>query len=280
MGRVAKRYIAGESRSDAVASIRSLNSAGCSCTVDVLGEFITRIDQARETAQEYQLLLDDLKEAGLDATISVKLTAFGLLLDPAICESLVDGLVRRAADHGSFVRIDMEDSKCTDATLDLVRKIHAKGLPTGAVLQAYLHRTVEDARALAEIGIPVRLCKGIYREPPRIAYQDREQIRQSFRDTLRVLLETGTPVGIATHDEVLVADAEAMITELSVARERYEFQMLLGVREWLRDEITARGHRMRVYVPYGAAWYGYSVRRLRENPTIAGHAFRAMLGFR
>lgn len=280
VGRVARRYIAGETVDDALASIRTINAAGASCTVDVLGEFIEDMAEARATAAEYARMQDGIAAAGVDATVSIKLTAFGLLLDGAACAELVRGVVRRAQEQGSFVRIDMEDSPCTDRTLDLARALFAEGFPVGTVLQAYLHRTEEDCRALGALGMPIRLCKGIYREPPDIAFQDREEVRDSYRRSLRALFESGTRVGIATHDEVLVADAKRLIRELDVPPERYEFQMLLGVREWLRDEILADGHRMRIYVPYGAAWYGYSVRRLRENPSIAGHVFKAMLGFK
>jgi proline dehydrogenase len=280
VGRVARRYIAGETIESAVGAIRKMNQAGVSCTVDVLGEFIHDLSEARETAAEYGRLQDAIAAAKLDATVSIKLTAFGLLLDEAVCEQLVRGLVEDAAAHGSFVRLDMEDSPCTDRTLALTRRLHADGLPVGTVLQSYLRRTVDDARALAADGIPVRLCKGIYREPPEIAFQEREEVRQNYRDALRALLEGGARVGIATHDEVLVADAQAMVADLAVDRERFEFQMLLGVRPWLREEIVAKGYKTRVYVPYGAAWHGYSVRRLRENPAIAGHVMKAMLGFK
>lgn len=280
VGRVARRYIAGETVNDALASIRTINAAGAACTVDVLGEFIEDLSEARETAAEYGRMQDGIAQAGVDATVSVKLTAFGLLLDEDVCERLVREVVERARDQGSFVRIDMEDSPCTDATLRLARTLFAEGLPVGTVVQAYLHRTEADCRELGALGMPIRLCKGIYREPPEIAFQDREQVRDSYRRSLRALFESGTAVGIATHDEVLVQDALAMIDELQIPKQRYEFQMLLGVREWLRDEILAKGHRMRIYVPYGAAWYGYSVRRLRENPAIAGHVFKAMLGFK
>lgn len=280
VGRVARRYIAGETIADAVAAIRRLNALGAEATVDVLGEFIRELSEAEATAAEYGRMQDAIEREGLRANVSVKLTAFGLLLDRGRCLELVRALAVRAARHGSFVRVDMEDSPCTDATLSLVRTLRSEGLPVGVVLQAYLRRTAADAAALAAEGVPVRLCKGIYRERPEIAFQDREEIRESYRRNLRTLLGGTARVAIATHDEVLVADAQRLIAELRIPKERYEFQMLLGVREWLRDEILAAGHSLRVYVPYGTAWYGYSVRRLRENPAIAGHVFRSMLGKR
>lgn len=280
VGRVARRYIAGETLPDAVRTIRELNARGAVCTVDVLGEFITDLASAERTAAEYGRLIDAIAAESLRSGVSVKLTAFGLSLDPDRCLALVRSVVDRAEGHGLFVRIDMEDSPVTDATLDVVRTLFAEGKPVGAVLQSYLHRTVDDAAALAAEGIPVRICKGIYKEPPEIAYQDREEIRDSYRRALRVLLEGEGNVAIATHDEVLVAAAREMTRELKVSKDRYEYQMLLGVRHWMRDDLIKSGERVRIYVPYGADWYGYSTRRLKENPEIAGHVFKAMLGFK
>lgn len=280
VGRVANRYIAGEALGDAVNTIRDLNAQGAVCTVDVLGEFITDIASAERTTAEYERLIDAIAAESLRSGVSVKLTAFGLALEPERCMALVRRLVDRAASHGLFVRIDMEDSPVTDATLDVVRTLFREGKPVGAVLQAYLHRTVDDAKALADEGIPVRICKGIYREPPEIAYQDREEVRDSYRRALRVLLEGAGSVAIATHDEVLVAAARELTRELKTPKDRYEYQMLLGVRHWMRDDLIKSGERVRIYVPYGADWYGYATRRLKENPEIAGHVFKAMLGFR
>lgn len=280
VGRVARRYIAGETLDEALATIRDLGTRGATTTIDVLGEFIRDFGEAEATAREYERVLDALVREKLPVNVSVKLTAFGLLLDRDRCLGLVRALARRAADGGGFVRVDMEDSSCTDATLAVARTLRSEGLPVGVVLQAYLRRTAADAAALAAEGMPVRLCKGIYREPPEIAFQDRKEVRASYSRNLRVLLRGPARVGIATHDEVLLDDARSALHEWSVPRERYEFQMLLGVRERLRDELLAQGHPVRIYVPFGRAWYGYSVRRLRENPAIAGHVFRAMLGRR
>jgi proline dehydrogenase len=278
VGKVARRYIAGETLEDAVRTIRALNGQGAVCTVDVLGEFITTFDEAVTTAQGYEDLLDAIERENLDSNVSVKLTALGLLIDEARCTDLVRGIARKAQAQGNFVRVDMEDSPVTDMTLRLVRTLVDEGLPVGAVLQAYLRRTVDDAKSLANAGIPVRLCKGIYREPEAIAFHDREAIRDSYREALRVLLEGKGRVAIATHDDVLVDHAKALAKELEVPADRYEYQMLLGVREWLRDELIEAGEKVRIYVPFGTAWYGYSTRRLRENPQIAGHVFRALLG--
>lgn len=280
VGRVARRYIAGETIADAVATIRKLNAKGAVCTVDVLGEFIEDLAEARVTAQQYGDMLDAIEANSLDGNISVKLTALGLLLDETACTAFVRDLAGQAQGHGSFVRVDMEDSPVTDATLSLVQTLRAEGLPVGAVLQAYLHRTRADAQALADAGMPVRLCKGIYNEPEEIAYKDREEIRQSYRDCLDILLAGSGQIGVATHDEVLVAYALDRIAAVRPGRENVEFQMLLGVRAWMRDELLAKGYAVRIYVPFGESWYGYSKRRLRENPEIAGHVVRAMLGFK
>jgi len=280
VGRVARRYIAGETVDDAVRVIRELNAKGADATVDVLGEFITDFAEARATADEYGRMLDAIQREKLRANISVKLTAFGLGLDPAACRALVRDLAAKVASQGSFLRIDMENTPYTDATLAIVRALRSEGLPVGCVIQAYLRRTDADVAALAAEGVPVRLCKGIYRESHEVAYQDREEVRASYKRNLRKLLEGKGRVAIATHDEVLVGHAMDLIDELKPAPDRYEFQMLLGVREWLRDEILAKKHRMRIYVPFGKAWYGYSVRRLRENPAIAGHVFKSMFARR
>jgi proline dehydrogenase len=278
VGRVARRYIAGETLDDAVATIRSLNARGADTTVDVLGEYIHAFTEAEATAAEYLKVLDAIQHERLRSNVSIKLTAFGLGLDRDRCLSLVRTLAQRAASKSLFVRIDMENSPYTDATLAIARQLRGEGLPVGVVIQAYLRRTEKDAADLAAAGMPVRLCKGIYRESADIAFHDREEIRSSYRRCLRALLRGTAKVGIATHDEVLVRDARSALQEMQVPKERYEFQMLLGVHERLRDEILRDGHPVRIYVPFGRSWYGYSMRRLRENPAIAGHVFRAMFG--
>ena len=276
VARVARRYIAGESVAEAVATVRSLRAEGCEATVDVLGEFITRMDQAEATAAAYLATVRALRDAGVGVNVSVKLTAFGLLLDAAACERLVEGVAREAASAGGFVRIDMEDSPCTDRTLAVHDALRAKGLPVGAVLQARLLRTPADASRLGGEGVPVRLCKGIYLEPAAIAHTGHGEIRDAYLECLERLLRGKGRVGIATHDDVLVRGAEALLARLGVPRERYEFQMLLGVLPDLRRSLVAKGHPLRVYVPYGTQWYAYSTRRLRENPEVAGNILKAM----
>ena len=266
--RLAAPYIAGPSLEDAVGVVRRLNGEDKLATIDVLGEEITNAAAAREIAQAYHRVLARIEGEKLDSNISVKLTGLGLELDYGLCRENLEAVVEDARIRGSFVRIDMEDSSTTDATLRLYRELHAAGRENlGVVLQAYLRRTLADAVGLAK----VRLCKGIYAEPASVAFHDPEEIRDSFRATLRVLLGQGSYVGIATHDEALIVDALAQVRERGLSPDRYEFQMLLGVRAARGDELVREGHRLRVYVPFGTYWYEYSMRRLQENPTIAGY---------
>lgn len=264
--RVSSRYIAGTELADARRVVAELNAAGKLATVDVLGEEITTAEEAEEITRAYLDMLDAIEADGLDSNVSVKLTGLGLKLDPALARENLT----RIASHGTFVRIDMEDSSTTDATLDLYRELRDEGFDNlGVVLQAALRRTVDDARALA--GANVRLCKGIYIEPVEIAYRGFEEIRDSYLRTLDVLLDGGCYVGIATHDEHLVERGIAAVRERGLDRSAYELQMLLGVRPELGDQIVADGHRLRIYVPFGRQWYEYSLRRLQENPKIAGY---------
>jgi proline dehydrogenase len=265
---LASPYIAGPTLEDAVAVVRRLNGEGKLATIDVLGEEITHADEAREIARAYHRVLARVEGEGLDANISVKLTGLGLELDYALCRENLTAVVEDARVRGNFVRVDMEDSTTTDDTLRLHRELRAAGHEnTGVVLQARLRRTLGDTQGLDN----VRVCKGIYLEPADIAYEDAEEIRDSFRATLRALLDAGAYVGIATHDEALIEDAVAQIRERGLASSQYEFQMLLGVRAARGDELVRDGHRLRVYVPFGTHWYEYSVRRLQENPKIAGY---------
>jgi len=265
---LASPYIAGPTLEDAVAVVRRLNGEGKLATIDVLGEEITHADEAREIARAYHRVLARVEGEGLDANISVKLTGLGLGLDYALCRENLTAVVEDARVRGNFVRVDMEDSTTTDDTLRLHRELRAAGHEnTGVVLQARLRRTLGDTQGLDN----VRVCKGIYLEPADIAYEDAEEIRDSFRATLRALLDAGAYVGIATHDEALIEDAVAQIRERGLASSQYEFQMLLGVRAARGDELVRDGHRLRVYVPFGTHWYEYSVRRLQENPKIAGY---------
>lgn len=265
------RYVAGESLSEAVAVVRRLNSEGCMATLDVLGEDVTRLEETEETVVEYIRALDTLAREGLDSNISVKLTALGLKMDPAECRRQFARILDAAERHGTFVRIDMEDSSVTEETIRIFLEAQQRTEKVGMVLQAYMRRSAADVRRAIAVSANVRVCKGIYVEPPEIAFQDREEIRGSFSTMVDDLLGAGCYVGIATHDEVLVDRSLATIARRSLPRSAYEFQMLLGVTPDLRRRLVAAGHRLRVYVPYGRSWYGYSMRRLKENPAIAGH---------
>ena len=270
--RISDRYIAGSELSDATRVVRALNAQGKLATVDVLGEEIANEEETRVIMRAYEEVLEEIDSAGLDSNISVKLTGLGLELDYELCRGNLTHVVEEAARRGNFVRIDMEDSSTTDATLRLYRELREAGLENlGVVLQAYLRRTIRDIRDLAPLRPNVRLCKGIYIEPPAIQFRDDNAVRANFVRALEELLSAGCYAAIATHDEWLIAEGKRLVSEHGLSRDQYEFQMLLGVRPELGDELVAQSHRLRIYVPFGAQWYEYSLRRLQENPSIAGY---------
>jgi proline dehydrogenase len=274
----ARRYVAGATLDEAVATVRRLAGEGCCATIDVLGESVNSRELARTAVAAYLEVLEAIVARSLDANVSLKPTQMGLQIDEGFCYDNIATIVEHASARRIFVRIDIEDSPTTDATLRIYRRL-AERLPGGCgpALQSRLRRTLDDAAALAAAGVNVRVCKGIYLEPRTVAYEDREIIRDNFVHVLRTLLAGGAYVGIATHDEWLVAEALAVIRQLGLPRDRYEFQMLLGVDPELRRILTRAGHRLRVYVPFGSHWYPYSVRRLRENPSIARMGLEAFL---
>jgi proline dehydrogenase len=271
--RIADRYIAGEEIDDAVATVSRLNAAGKTATIDVLGEEIHNTEEAQQIVDAYREAIEAIGEHGLDANVSIKPTAVGLKLGYDVGRRNLETVVRHALERSNFVRIDMEDSTTTDDTLRMYRELREIGLDNvGVVLQARLRRTLDDIAALADLRPNVRICKGIYLEPESIAYTDFEEIRASYVRSLEALVETASFVGIATHDEFLISEGKR------IARERYEFQMLLGVRESLGEELVRGGERLRIYVPFGRQWYEYSLRRLQENPRIAGHVATDTVG--
>jgi proline dehydrogenase len=271
--RIADRYIAGEEIDDAVATVARLNVEGKTATIDVLGEEVHNAEEAQEIVDAYHEAIEAIGEHSLDANVSVKPTALGLKLGYEVGRKNLETVVRHAGARGNFVRIDMEDATTTDDTLRMYRELREAGLDNlGVVLQARLRRTLDDVAALADLRPNVRICKGIYVEPESIAYTDFEEIRASYVRSLEALVETASFVGIATHDEFLISEAKR------IARERYEFQMLLGVRESLGRELVRDGERLRIYVPFGRQWYEYSLRRLQENPKIAGYVAADTLG--
>jgi proline dehydrogenase len=266
------RYIAGPELKDARATVRRVNAEGKLATIDVLGEEITNEDEAAAIMRAYEDVLADIEHCGLAANVSVKPTALGLNLGYDVCRANLEAVVADAASRGNFVRIDMEDSSTTDATLRIYRELRAAGYGNvGIVLQATLRRTTADARALADLRPSVRLCKGIYVEPPAVAYRGFGAVRANYVQALEALLDLGCYVGIATHDEWLVDQTLRIVGERGLEPHEYEFQMLLGVRPDLGDRLVRAGHRLRIYVPFGRHWYAYSLRRLQENPKIAGY---------
>jgi proline dehydrogenase len=266
--RISSRYIAGTTLADVVATVHELNEAGKMATIDVLGEEIHSADEAHAVTQAYHDVFEAVEREGLDANVSVKPTALGLNLSYDLLKQNVEALVRDAAARHNFVRIDMEDSSTTDDTLRVYRELRTEGHSNvGPVLQASLRRTIGDVAGIHN----ARLCKGIYIEPHEIQYRDDSAVRTSFLKTLEALLDEGAYVGIATHDEWLADQALALIRERGLPREAYEFQLLLGVRPELGDRLVRDGHRLRIYVPFGERWYEYSLRRLQENPKVAGY---------
>lgn len=280
--RVADRYIAGDTIEDAVRLVCQLNQKGMMATLDVLGEHISKKAEAEATAANYLEALEAIHREKLDSNISIKLTAFGLKLDFDFCLNNVRRVVQRAQELKNFVRIDMEDSTCTTGTLRVYDLLRKEFHNVGTVIQAYMRRALVDIRQLMHNGAPtnIRLCKGIYVEPRHVAYKNRELINKNFTFLLTELMRKKAYVGIATHDERLAWDGMRLVDRLKIPREAYEFQMLLGVDEELRDSIVQAGHRLRIYVPFGKAWYAYSVRRLQENPQIAGYVIQNFFGLK
>jgi proline dehydrogenase len=270
--KLSERYIAGPELKDARETVRRLNAEGKAATIDVLGEEITTEEEAAAIVRAYQDVFADIERCGLDSGVSVKLTGLGLKLSYDLCRDNLRTVVQDAASRGNFVRLDMEDSSTTDDTLRLYRELREDGHDNvGVVLQAMLRRTLADVAALAELKPSVRLCKGIYVESTEVAYQDYEAVRASYVRALQALLDAGCYVGIATHDEWLLGEGRRIVAERGLERDAYEFQMLLGVRPARGDELVVEGHRLRIYVPFGRHWYAYSLRRLQENPRIAGY---------
>jgi len=275
VGFFSRRYIAGKALEDAVRVVREINRDGMMATLDVLGEETSSREEARAAAETYKRVLAVIQSEKLDANVSVKLTQMALKLDPRFCREVFREVVREAHQRGIFVRIDMEDSSCTDETLAIYEELRREFDNVGIVLQAYLRRTVFDADSLIQNGrTNFRLCKGIYVEPRLIAYGDKDLINRNFTLVLERMLHDGAYVGIATHDERLVWEGMRLVRELNLPKERYEFQMLLGVDTELRKIILAAGHRLRIYVPFGEKWYRYSMRRLRENPQIGRYVIQ------
>jgi proline dehydrogenase len=274
----AMRYIAGERLADAIRVLGDLNAKNMMGTVDVLGENVSTKEESLQAAKACEDVLAAIEKNHLHSSLSIKLTQLGLKLDEEFCHENVKNLLTVARSRAIFVRIDMEDSSTTTATLKFYERLRSEGFENvGVVIQAYLRRSEEDIRRLIDRIPNVRLVKGVYVEPGAIAFQDREEIRRNYRKLLRMLLEAKCYVGIATHDDVLLQSAHQYIREMKLQKSDFEFQMLYGVRVRRRDQIVAEGHRMRIYVPFGASWYSYSMRRFQENPQIARYVLQAIL---
>ncbi|MCK6682088.1 MAG: proline dehydrogenase family protein [Thermoanaerobaculia bacterium] len=274
----ASRYVAGETLDDALNTIRALAAEGAMATLDVLGESVTRREQTEATRDEYIRAIEAIAKAGVPSNISIKPTAIGLNIDPKLAASNCRTILAKAKEHGMFVRLDMEDSSVTEATIALTLELFKEFKNVGIVIQAYMRRSLTDVERLTAVKMNVRLCKGIYIEPREIAYKDRQVVIDSFAALAEKLLSGGSYVGLATHDEACVQRSLAIIDRLRLSPDQYEFQMLLGVDPLLRKILISSGHRLRVYVPYGKDWYAYSTRRLKENPSIARHVVNNILG--
>lgn len=277
-----KKYIAGESIDDAVRVSKELNKQGIKITIDLLGEFIKNLEEAYANRDAYLKIIERIQAEGIDGNYSLKPTSFGLLLDEEICYANIREIVAKAASFNNFVRIDMEDSPCTDMEIVLFRRLK-KEFPkhVGLVLQAYLRRTYNDIESLADLHTPenplnFRLCKGIYVEPEAIAFKKYQEINDNYLKDLELMFQQGMYPGIATHDKPLIEGSYRLIEKYQIPKNKYEFQMLYGVTPELRRSIVEKGHVMRVYVPFGKEWFGYSTRRLKENPKMATHIIKAL----
>lgn len=277
-----KRYIAGKTIDDAINVSKNLNKEGYLVTVDLLGEFITKLTQAEENRDKYLNIIEQIQKHKVEGNYSLKPTMFGLLIDKDACYNYIREIVKTAASYNNFVRVDMEDSQCVDLEIELFRKLK-KEFPknVGLVFQAYLHRTLDDIKSLEDIHskenpINYRICKGIYVESEKIAYKKYEEINQHFLEDLDYIFQKGMYPGIATHDVPVVEGAYKLIEKYKVSPDNYEFQMLYGVTPGLRKSIIEKGHRLRVYVPFGKDWFAYSTRRLKENPKMAFEIIKAL----
>lgn len=275
----AKKYIAGKKLEDAVNVVKELNAKGIVATMDVLGESVTSKAECEEAKKECLQVLDSIKQNNLDSNLSLKPTQLGLVIDPELCYKQISEILELAKSNNNFVRIDMEDSPTTDATIALYLRLREKYNNVGIVVQSYLKRTLNDVQSPKLHDTSYRLCKGIYIEPEEIAFKKKQEVRDNFVAVLEYLLDNGNYVGIATHDDYLIKKAYELIKKKNIDKSKFEFQMLYGVKEKLRDKINADGYKIRIYVPFGQHWYRYSIRRLQENPNMAWHITKSIFTF-
>jgi len=280
VGYFSHKYIAGESLDSAVSLVKNLNAKGIYATLDLLGESVTNEEEALRAFENAMKVFDAIVEHNLTANISVKPTQLGLSFDEQFACTQIQKLVKRASEIDNFVRIDMEDSQYTDATINIYKSVFEEFSNVGIVLQAYLKRSYNDTVILNKLGTNYRICKGIYVETASLAYKEKQMIRDNFLKMLECMFKNENYVGIATHDEYLIDNAYRMIKEYNIPNDKFEFQMLLGVREDLRNKINNDGYKIRIYVPFGEDWYAYSIRRMQENPQIAGYIVKNIFSFK
>ncbi|RMG48858.1 MAG: proline dehydrogenase [Acidobacteria bacterium] len=262
---LARRFVAGETFEDVIPVVRQLNRKGLHATVNMLGEHVREREAAARAAEEYLAVLDHIRRTGIDSNLSIKPTQMGLEIGDDFCYETLRPVVARAAEYGIFVRLDMEGSAYTQRTLDLFFKLYERYRNVGVVIQAYLYRSERDIDELNRVGARVRLCKGAYKEPARIAYQRMDEIRKNFLKLAERLLAHGHYPGIATHDDLLIEPIKRMAAERGIGRDQFEFQMLYGLRPETQERMAREGYHLRVYVPYGPHWLPYFYRRLRER---------------
>lgn len=279
VGFFSKKYIAGVTLQAAVDYVKKLNSMGIYATMDVLGESVANKEEAIRCKNEAIEVLEAIEQNKLKANLSIKPTQMGLAIDEEFAFQQILEIVQKAEQFKNFVRIDMEDSPFTDKTINVYKRIFQDYKNVGIVIQSYMRRSYDDVITLNKIGTNFRLCKGIYVESASIAYKDKQEVRNNYLKLLDAMFKDGNYVGIATHDKYLIDEAYKRIKEKNISKDKFEFQMLLGVREDLRDKINSDGYKIRIYVPFGKDWYAYSVRRLKENPSVAGHIAKSFLTF-
>ena len=281
--RMASRFVAGETIEEAINAVRALNARGITASLDLLGESVHREEEARATATAYLDILDRIQNAKLDANVSLKLTAMGLDVSEELCVANMHAVLERARDYDSFVRIDMESSHYTERTLHMFEHRLYPSYPknVGIVLQSYLRRTAADVDKANRLKCRVRICKGAYQEPPSVAFPDKRDVDENYKRCMHALMSDGNYPGLATHDERIIDDAKRFATDRGIGTDRFEFQMLYGVRRDLQERLVREGYRMRVYVPFGTQWYPYLMRRLAERPAniafMAGNLVREAL---
>ena len=277
----ARRFIAGERVEEAIAAARALEARGLLLTLDYLGESVRTIDAAAAATREYVRLIDVIVASGIERNISLKLTQLGVDVDRATCVDNMRRILDPAQRHGFFVRIDMENSPYTDVTLDVFETLWQQQYRNvGVVLQSCLHRTEKDVRRMNALGARVRLVKGAYKEPASVAYRQKSEVDAAYLRLMRLLLDDGTYPAIATHDEAMLDATRGYAAERGLASDRYEFQMLYGIRRDLQDALAGNGYRMRIYVPFGQQWFPYFMRRLGERPANVGFVVRAIVNER